>query len=106
MKLTLVVAGLLLAGCAPQQSQAVYTADGRQGHSLNCTYDTEMKSGTFSGNWGLCFQKAGELCGSAGYDVMEKSDDHAQYSSFNMYGGSSGTINQRTMVIACRGAKR
>lgn len=96
------VALVLVAGCAPQV-QEVYTANGTKGHTINCTFDPEMLNG---GNWGLCYRKASELCGSNGYDLIEKSDDRAQYSSFNAYGGSSGTVNQRIMVVACKGAKK
>jgi hypothetical protein len=93
---------VLLAGCAPQV-QEITTASGAKGHVVNCTFDTELIG---AGNWGICYRKAGELCGAAGYDVIEKSDDRSEHSTWGMYGGSSGTINQRTMVIACKGAKK
>ena len=92
---------LLLAGCAPQV-ESVRTSDGRMGHSINCTFNQETIS---AGNWGVCYKKAGEMCGARGYDVLQKSDDRSYHSSFNMYGGSAGTINQRVMIIACKGAE-
>jgi hypothetical protein len=102
MRTTIAMLAVLLAGCAPQ-IQSVYTPDGRQGHSLNCTFDTERLG---AGNWGICYQQAGKLCGSAGYDVLQKSDDVSVHSSWSMYGGGAASINQRTMVIACKGAKK
>jgi len=92
-KALFVVAAAAFAGCAPVVRQ-MHTADGRIGHSISCPF----------GDWSECFQKAGELCGVAGYDVQEKSDDRSQQSSWGMYGGSSGTINQRVMVVACKRA--
>ena len=56
---------LVLNACA--SSSEVYTSDGKPGHSISC-----------SGNaldWGDCFEKAGEICGTKGYDVLEKSGD-------------------------------
>jgi hypothetical protein len=102
MRGTITMLALLLAGCAPV-AQSVYTSDGRQGVSLNCTFDQERLG---AGNWGICYAKAGELCGAAGYDVLQKSDDVSTHSSWGMYGGSADTINQRTMVIACKGGKK
>ena len=85
---------LVLAGCAPQVHQ-VYTPAGTKGSTISCPF----------GGWSACYQKASELCGPTGYDVFDKSDDRSYHSSFNMYGGSSGTMNLRTMVVACKGQK-
>lgn len=93
-RITLTIAALAVAGCAPQVRQ-VYIADGRLGHTINCTF----------GDWSVCYGKASELCGAAGYDIQEKIDDRSQHSSWGMYGGSTGTTNQRVMVVACKGAK-
>ena len=51
-----------LVGCVT--SKQTYTADGRIGHSIDC-------SGGFA-TWGSCYEKAGGLCGAKGYEVLEK----------------------------------
>ena len=57
-----IISTFALAGCAT--SKQTYTADGRIGHSIDC-------SGGFA-TWGSCYEKAGGLCGAKGYDVLEK----------------------------------
>jgi hypothetical protein len=99
---TIAMLAVLLAGCAPQV-QEVHTASGAKGFTVNCTFDAEKLG---AGNWGICYQKAGELCGAAGYDVIDKSDDRSTHSTWGLYGGSADTINQRVMVVACKGAKK
>jgi hypothetical protein len=102
MRPAILLAALALAGCA-ESVKAIRTADGRLGHTINCTFDAERLG---AGNWGICYAKAGELCGAAGYDVIDKSDDRSTHSTWGLYGGSADTINQRVMVVACKGAKK
>jgi hypothetical protein len=83
---------LVLGGCA--SSSKTYTADGREGYSLNC-------SGT-ARNWGACLEKAGDLCGTRGYDVLERSGDEGAVVSANQYGAYGSTTRTRTMLIACK----
>mgnify|MGYP001770497693 CR=1 FL=1 len=54
---------VLISGCAT--ATKTFTSDGKQGYSINC-------SGTAL-NWGMCYEKAGQLCGTKGYEVLEKS---------------------------------
>ena len=82
----------LLSGCA--SSTKTYTADGRVGYSLNC-------SGT-ARNWGMCEQKAGDICGSRGYDILSTAGDNgviATAGNGNFF--ASSTIS-RTMLVACK----
>jgi hypothetical protein len=79
----------LLAGCAASTKTA-YTPDGRVGHSLDC-------GGGYS-SWGSCYEKAGELCGAAGYDVMNQAGDSGVVFARGM-GSSKQTHN---MLIACK----
>jgi hypothetical protein len=57
-----------------------YTADGRLGYTIHC--DGALLS------WETCSEKAGELCESRGYDVMERH--------------TWGFPISRTMLIACK----
>ena len=72
--ITVVLAAAVLAGgCA--SAHQTYTSDGKVGHSLNC-------SGT-ARNWGMCYEKAGELCGAKGYDVLQKSGEQGAMATAN-----------------------
>lgn len=82
----------LLAGCAT--ARQTYTQDGRPGHTIEC-------GGTMN-SWDSCYQKAGELCGSRGYDVQSKDGDTGYMASGS---GESYVATQtvsRSLVIACR----
>lgn len=105
-----------LQGCAT--ATQTYLPDGRMGFNLNC-------SGT-AGNWGMCQEKAGEICGSKGYDIishqgenlgnMTTYNSNVNTSAFaNRYQASamgfgqasmfSTPIVKRTMLIACHTPK-
>lgn len=97
MKVTPVLAGLVVAvsfvGCA--SSSKTYTADGREGYSLNC-------SGT-ARNWGMCEQKAGELCGSRGYQILSTTGDKGLIATAGSGGNFFATTTiSRTMLVACK----
>lgn len=75
-------------------SKKTYTEDGKEGFSINC-------SGSVL-NWGNCYEKAGELCGSKGYEVMEKSGDVGNTISSNQYGLYGGSVINRSMRVKCK----
>jgi hypothetical protein len=91
MRYTVLLA-ILLTGCA--SSSPTYTASGKQGHSINC-------SGT-ARNWGHCLEKAGEICGARGYDVLDRSDQRGAVVGANSQGLFATSTFNRTMVIACK----
>ena len=76
---------LVMVGCAATSTE-VYTADGERGHSIDCS-DSELARRS----WSLCYERASELCGAGGYDILEKDSDE----SFS-YGVA------RSMVILCK----
>jgi hypothetical protein len=85
-----------LAGCVtamPSVTQT-YTPDGRQGYVVNCSGQAM--------NWGECYQKAGELCGISGYDVLTHAGDQRNQVIGTPYGVGSDTIITRSLVIACK----
>lgn len=83
---------LLLLSCAT--STKTYLASGAEGHSINC-------SGTAL-SWGNCYTKAGEICGSRGYDVVNKSDERGSAVVANQYGLYGGSTMTRSMLIKCK----
>ena len=93
MKLAIVIlVTSLLAGCAT--SSKTYTADGRVGHSINC-------SGT-ARNWGMCEQKAGELCGTRGYSILSRAGDSGFIATMGSGNAFAGSTISRSMLISCK----
>lgn len=83
---------ILVSGCAT--SKKTYTSDGKAGYSIQC-------SGSAL-NWGMCYEKAGELCGARGYVVLEKSGDTGALVSGSQFGLFGGTVINRSMIIKCK----
>jgi hypothetical protein len=81
-----------LSGCAT--AKKTYTSDGREGYSITC-------SGSAL-NWGMCYEKAGELCGQKGYEVLEKTGDQGAMLSGNQFGLYGGSVINRNMIIKCK----
>jgi hypothetical protein len=88
----MLVASSLLFGCA--SASKTYDAQGKEAHVLNC-------SGT-ARNWGMCYESAGEICGSKGYDVVEKSGDQGFVAGGSTQGFFAGSTISRTMTIRCK----
>jgi len=83
---------LLLSGCAT--ASKTYTSDGKEGYNITC-------SGSAL-NWGMCYEKAGEICAQKGYEVLEKSGDQGSTMSGNQFGLYGGSIINRNMIIKCK----
>jgi|BarGraIncu01121A_1022015.scaffolds.fasta_scaffold200349_1 hypothetical protein len=77
----------LICGCTSVKK--VYTSEGKEAYSLNC-------SGSAL-SWSNCYERAEDLCGTKGYVVLNKNEE----SKF-MQMGTQGVIwTERTMVIQC-----
>ena len=88
----LILAFATLGGCAT--ASKTYTADGKEGYNIAC-------SGSAL-NWGMCYEKAGNICGTKGYAVLEKSGDQGAIFSGNQYGLYGGSVINRSMIIKCK----
>jgi len=75
--LVLVMAG----GCVT--ATPVITPSGAQGFSLNCSAMNDI---------GLCYKKAGELCGGNGYEIFDKNNKPASF-----WSGAN-----QTLVVRCK----
>lgn len=92
-KITILLAiAFCLSGCAT--ASKTYTSDGKEGYSITC-------SGTAL-NWGMCYEKAGQLCGQKGYEILEKTGDQGAMLSGNQYGLYGGSVINRNMIIKCK----
>jgi hypothetical protein len=97
MLVRIVVIALLtaLVGCAT--SKEMYLSDGSKGHNISC--DGSANS------MGNCFQKAGELCGSKGYYVLNREGQAIPFgssvgsASLVPGGGSAGYVTQTGMMV-------
>jgi hypothetical protein len=97
MKTYAFLALLFFIGCA--SSRELYLPDGRAGYALNCSGAAR--------SWGMCLQKAGEICSTRGYDVYMRDASTGgfaavQASSSNLSGFAGTTVN-RELVVACKG---
>lgn len=85
-----ILIGLTAIGGCNAAPKEIVTADGRQGHILDCSPKMQNAGRALQAmgtpefqqmaantpppqpNWGICFEQAGKLCGSRGYDVMDR----------------------------------
>jgi len=81
-----------VSGCAT--ASKTFTSDGKEGYVINC-------SGSAL-NWGMCYEKAGELCREKGYVVLEKSGDTGAMVSGSQFGLFGGSVINRSMIIKCK----
>lgn len=96
MRMRLMVLGvtvvMALGGCAT--ATKTYTADGREGYNIDCSGDVA--------NWGTCYEKAGEVCGARGYNILERAGDQTGAVVGNEFGLYGGTVASRNLIIACK----
>jgi len=79
---------LLTGGCAT--SSKTYGPDGREAFVLNCS--------GLARTWGMCYEEAGKLCGTRGYEVINTLS--AGGAVVGAYGG--GSVMQKNLVIQCK----
>lgn len=74
-------AALALGGCVT--ATPVITPSGQQGFTLNCSALNDI---------GQCYKKAGELCGSNGYQIYDQNNKPVTF-----WSGAN-----QTMVVRCK----
>jgi len=92
MRWCIIIISLSLVGCAT--AKKTYTSDGQEGYVITC-------SGSAL-NWGMCYEKAGQLCGEKGYVVLEKMGDQGAMVSGNKFGLYGGSVINRSLIIKCK----
>lgn len=90
--LLLILGALFISSCAG--ASKTYTSEGKEGYSLNCS--------GLARNWGMCYEKAGEICGEKGYKILEKSNQTG--TSIQASGGilQGNSLHFRTMIVQCK----
>lgn len=88
-----------LAGCAT--STAMYAPDGKEMLAIECHGSAQSPA--------ACFKKAGEVCGSSGYQIIGKDGEaiptSTGYAQANRYNGmaiqQTGMVIYRTLYVRC-----
>lgn len=100
----LIVVVALLQGCVT--SKEVFLADGTKGHNINC--------GGSGLNYSNCLEKAGEVCGTRGYHLLNQQGEAVPFSrairelgantqsSSIGYSTTSGATVTRNLFIKCK----
>lgn len=85
---------VILVGCAT--ATKTYAPDGREAYTIEC-------SGV-GGSWAMCQAKAGDLCGTKGYDLISTGSDHGAIANVDANSGTAFATNtiSRSMYIACK----
>lgn len=83
---------MALTACTTQK--IVYLQDGRKGYSINCSGQAQT--------WEMCYQKAGEICTTNGYQIISKDSEQNASMSSTQFGTFAGTAITRVLLIACK----
>ncbi len=94
MRFIIAIFVLALAACTTVHQS--YAPDGKVAYTINCSEPLK---------WDSCFAKAGNICGSKGYDILERSDN--QFSAGGeqkAWGAATRAANpsEHTMLISCK----
>jgi hypothetical protein len=84
-----------LAGCA-SSTKMTYLPSGDTGFAINCSGSDASES------WAECYKRAGEVCGSYGYDVVSKDVDNGATSGGSIGGILGANVKNRSMVVRCK----
>lgn len=87
------IAGLCLSVSACAVASKTYGPNGQQAYVVNC-------SGAAL-NWGMCQQKAGDICKSAGYKILAINGDTTPTMVANPQALFAIPVVNRTMEISC-----
>lgn len=80
MKLYAIAAAVALVGCAT--ANKTYGPNGKEAHSISCN--------GAANSMGTCLEKAGSICGAAGYDILVQNGSVTPFGMANGYANSSG----------------
>jgi hypothetical protein len=88
----LLAMALVLGGCA--SSHATAGLD-QEAHGINCSGADRT--------WALCGERAAEICGARGYDVLAAGGGTAgMLETLNPSAGFDGPVTERSILIRCR----
>ncbi|WP_071601330.1 hypothetical protein [Dickeya chrysanthemi] len=88
----IIISTLLLSGCASVSK--TYGPDGREAYDITCS--------GMARDWGMCQSKAGDICGSKGYNIISINGDSSFMVTANPQGAFGGSVISRNMLISCK----
>lgn len=91
-RMALITTVILLSGCA--SVSRTYGPDGKEAFVINCS--------GLARNWGMCYEKAGNLCATKGYEVIGGGSDSGAVASVSPSGGFAGSVISRTLLVKCK----
>ncbi|MGH8123711.1 MAG: hypothetical protein ACREPT_13170 [Rudaea sp.] len=71
-----------------------YMPDGSKGYSISC-------DGAAVGI-NVCFEKAGNLCGAAGYDVIDREGQIVPFGVASANVATYGAFNTKSIMVRCK----
>lgn len=89
----LIALAVALGGCAT--SRTIIGQDGKPLHKISCDGSVQTID--------ACYEKAGELCGSAGYDVVDQNGSARPFFVATGDTFTYGAAVYRTVFARCRG---
>lgn len=98
--LLLIAVAALVVGCTT--SRQVTGPDGRAAHSISCN--------GAANSMGSCLEKAGDICGASGYEVVNQDGSSTPFGLVNgrwtpsggSFRGTSGAIVNRSLLVRCK----
>jgi len=88
--------GFMISGCA--MSKKTYLPDGSEGYSISC-------DGSAVGI-NVCFEKAGQICGSRGYDIINREGQVIPFGTGSITNNQAfvtyGAFNTKSIMIRCK----
>lgn len=82
-----------LTGCfLPAPASKTFGPTGKPGYSINCP--------GLMNNWGACYERAGDLCGVQGYDIVVLNGEPVDPAAPPK--PPSGGAMSRSIVVQCR----
>jgi hypothetical protein len=93
------IAAVIISLSACATAKKTYLPDGGEGFSISC-------DGAAVGI-NVCFEKAGSLCGTAGYNIINREGQIVPYGVATASGGQAfvnyGSFNAKSIMIKCNG---
>jgi hypothetical protein len=83
---------VLLSGCAVSEER--YTPDGNIAHSITC----RLAISGIAVSWSDCYQKAADICGTKGYEIIEGEGDNTPIKA----PGAATSMTTRSLLIRCK----
>lgn len=90
--IAVLAAALPLTGCI--SSKQLIGPSGQPAYAISCNGGPN--------SWNDCFERAGEICGAKGYELLERNGEVVSAIGGSANGFAGGTGLRRSMMVACK----